>query len=656
MAEALEAAREAIQRHDWAAAREGFIEADKQDALGPPDLQQLGDASWWVGFPDDAIEAYERAYAGFASNRHNGAAAYVAAQLAYLAFRRASFAVGRGWIAKAEQILEDEPEAREHAWIKLLHAAGAAMSEGDVKAAVLALDDAIAIARQRDVPEVLAIATSVKGYTMIGAGDWREGIALIDQAAAAAVSGELELRIACDVYCNTIAACRNMADYGRAGEWTEEADRWMQRNSLGGYPGICRVHRAELSKLHGSYAEAEQQARVACDELERYRLLDAVASAYKEMGDVRLRRGDLDAADESLALAYQYGSDGQPARALVLLARGDVKGAAGSIDSALGAARIDDESAKIRLSRSRLLPAKVTIALANDDPASARVAAEELEQLSEEFEQPAFEAAALAALGAMALHENREVEAIEHLDQAWRRWRDVGFPYESAQARLLLGQAQAAAGDEPTARMDFEAARSVFERLGAALDARRAAGFLGESAVPAGSDGRRVTKTFMFTDIVTSTELVGLLGDDAWESLLHWHDQALRAEFSKYRGQEVRHTGDGFFVAFDAASDGVDAAVAIQRRLETHRRESGFAPWVRIGLHTAEATPQGGDYAGHGVHVAARVGDIGKREEIVASAEAIEHAGTIRFGLSDVRTVELKGVGDPVDVRRIEWR
>ena len=656
MAEALDTARDAAQRHDWTAARESFIEADEQDALGPSDLQQLGDASWWVGFPDDAIEAYERAYAGFASIRHNGAAAYVAAQLAYLAFRRASFAVGRGWIAKAEQILEDEPEAREHAWIKLLYAAGVAMSEGDVKAAVLALDDAIAIARQRDVPEVLAMATSVKGYTMIGAGDWREGIALVDQAAATAVSGELELRIACDVYCNTIAACRNMADYGRAGEWTEEADRWMQRNSLGGYPGICRVHRAELSKLHGSYAEAEQQARVACDELERYRLLDAVASAYKEMGDVRLRRGDLDAADESLALAYQYGSDAQPARALVLLARGDVKGAAGSIDSALGAARIDDESAKIRLSRSRLLPAKVTIALANDDPASARVAAEELEHLSDEFEQPAFEAAALAALGAVALHENRHVEAIEHLDQAWRRWRDVGFPYESAQARLLLGQAQAAAGDGPTARMDFEAARAVFERIGAAFDARRAAGLLGVSAVPAGSDGRRVTKTFMFTDIVTSTELVGLLGDDAWERLLHWHDQALRAEFSKYRGQEVRHTGDGFFVAFDAASDGVDAAVAIQRRLETHRRENGFAPWVRIGLHTAEATPQGGDYAGHGVHVAARVGDIGKREEIVASTEAIEHAGAIRFGLSDVRTVELKGVGDPVEVRTIEWR
>ena len=118
----------------------------------------------------------------------------------------------------------------------------------------------------------------------------------------------------------------------------------------------------------------------------------------------------------------------------------------------------------------------------------------------------------------------------------------------------------------------------------------------------------RVSKTFMFTDIVTSTDLVGLIGDDAWEKLLRWHDRELRKSFAEHQGDEVQHTGDGFFVAFEQAADGVECAVDIQRRLVRHRQEHGFAPLVRIGLHTAEATSQAGDFSGRGVHIAARIG------------------------------------------------
>ena len=310
----------------------------------------------------------------------------------------------------------------------------------------------------------------------------------------------------------------------------------------------------------------------------------------------------------------------------------------------------------MQLSRSRLLPAKVKIALANDDAEGARSAADELERIATLYERPAFDAGLLTARGAIALSEARPDEAARLLDRAWRMWRDIDLPYESAQARMLLGEAKAAAGDEAMARMELDAARSGFERLGAVFDVRRVDELLGEDAAPASGDGRRVTKTFMFTDIVTSTDLVGLIGDEAWEDLLRWHDRALRSEFGRHRGQEVRHTGDGFFVAFDDAADGVEAAVAIQRRLAEHRREHGFSPWVRVGLHTAEATPQGNDFAGKGVHVAARVGDIGEREEIIVSADALAAAGAIRFPSADARSVSLKGVGEEVDVHTIDWR
>ena len=87
-----------------------------------------------------------------------------------------------------------------------------------------------------------------------------------------------------------------------------------------------------------------------------------------------------------------------------------------------------------------------------------------------------------------------------------------------------------------------------------------------------------------------------------------------------------------------------------------HRREHGFAPWVRIGLHTAEATREGGNYRGQGVHVAARVGAAADREEILVSSSVVDAAGHVRFVLSDPRSTQLKGVKEPVELRSVQWR
>ena len=160
----------------------------------------------------------------------------------------------------------------------------------------------------------------------------------------------------------------------------------------------------------------------------------------------------------------------------------------------------------------------------------------------------------------------------------------------------------------------------------------------------------------MFTDIVTSTDLVGLIGDDAWDELLRWHDRELRSCFAQHRGEEVNPTGDGFFIAFEEANDGIACAVDIQRRLARHRREHGFAPKVRIGLHAAEATHEGRDYHGRGVHIAARIGAAATGDEILISNAVADAMSSMRFRLSEPRPMSLKGVDTPVEVRRVEWR
>ena len=124
---------------------------------------------------------------------------------------------------------------------------------------------------------------------------------------------------------------------------------------------------------------------------------------------------------------------------------------------------------------------------------------------------------------------------------------------------------------------------------------------------------RRVMKTFMFTDIVGSTNLVEALGDEAWEAILRWHNTALREVFMAHDGEEISTTGDGFFVSFDSPDLAVAAAIAIQRRLAEHRSTQGFAPQVRIGLHASDATQVGGDFHGKGVHEAARIAALGAR-------------------------------------------
>jgi class 3 adenylate cyclase len=160
----------------------------------------------------------------------------------------------------------------------------------------------------------------------------------------------------------------------------------------------------------------------------------------------------------------------------------------------------------------------------------------------------------------------------------------------------------------------------------------------------------------MFTDIVTSTDLIGLVGDEAWGELLSWHNRELRSAFASHRGEEVKSTGDGFLVTFDRPVDGIECAVDIQRRLTRHRREHGFAPSVRIGLHSAEATRDGRDYSGRGVHVAARVGAAALGQEILVSTDVLEGAGKTRFKVSEPRALTLKGVREPVEVRAVDWR
>jgi class 3 adenylate cyclase/ATP/maltotriose-dependent transcriptional regulator MalT len=646
-------AREALDRHAWGEAYEVMADADHAGDLAPDDLEVLAQSAWWVGQQDTARDAWERAYTLHAKAGDKLAAANAAAQLAFNLLGAGYPSVLNGWVNRAERLLQGAPEQPVHGLLAVVRGM-TAFTGGDLDIAAAAGRRALELGTAFGIPDLQAMGLHLEGRALVAQGRVEEGMALLDEATAAAVSGELSPQVTGRVYCSTVSACWGVADYRRAGEWADAAERWCRRRSINGFPGVCRLHRAQIHKLRGMWREAEAEALLACKELPSWFPLD-LGRALSEIGEIRLRTGDLEGAEEAFLQANDAGHDPNPGLALLQLARGDVEAAAATIRDALDNPQAGSFEAPPNsdLQRASLLPAQVEISLAVGDLDSARAAAGELEQIAQTTGVSAMRASAGWARGLVQLAE-REAEAAQ---QSFRRsatgWAELDAPYETARARMGLADAYRAAGNEGRAVLEYRAALAAFDRLGAAPDARRATEALGQEAA-ARPAPRQVERTFMFTDIVRSTNLVEALGDEAWGHLIRWHDEQLRAQFAAHRGEVVKAIGDGFFVAFQNPGDALACAVAIQRALAEHRRAHGFAPQVRIGVHAASATHEGLDYRGRGVNAAARVGALADGDEILATAQTAALAPTQL--VTGRRSVMLKGFAEPVEVVSIQWR
>jgi class 3 adenylate cyclase len=639
----LEAGREAYERRAWPEAHRLLKDADAHGSLSPEDLEALAKSAWWVGFAGESIAVRERAYARYLERNDRARAAFMALTLRREHIAKRAGSVAQGWLHRAEHLLEDEPESMAHGYLAIAHGE-LALDRGELDHALDHFDRAVQIAGRLDDPDLPVWAAMRRGQALANAGQLDEAWVLMEGAAAAAVGGELGPVTTGAVFCNVMAACREAADYRRGSEWAEVAKRWCEQQDITGFPGICRVHRAEFMRLTGAWADAEAEVRRAVDELRDFHPAIA-AAAFQELGEVRLRMGDLEGAEEAFDHAQALGEEPQPGRASLLLARGNADAAAASLRGSL------QELTWNKLARARLLPVQAEIARARGDAGTAAAAATELAEIAAEFGTTAIRAAAAEAAGVAALLRDQPDEAARGFRESRRLWREIDAPFEAATDSMLLAEALIAQGDGEGAKLELEGARKTFDRLGAVPDSKRAAALLaGATRAPAA----REIRTFMFTDIVGSTALVEAIGDEAWHDLLRWHDEALRRCFAENAGEEVDHTGDGFFVAFPDAGVAIRCATAIQRKLAEHRRDHGFAPRVRIGLLAAEASRVGQDYEGAGVHAAARIGALADGGEVIASVQTLEGIGDVQAG--EPREVELKGFADPVQVVSVDWR
>jgi len=285
----------------------------------------------------------------------------------------------------------------------------------------------------------------------------------------AVTSDEVSPIVTGDVYCSVIEACQESFDLRRAQDWTQALSRWCDSQpDLVPYRGQCLLHRAELMQLRGAWEDAMDEARQASTRLAARPGRPSVGAALYQQAELHRLRGEVSAAEEAYRQAGEAGREPQPGLARLWLAQGRTRAAQAAIRRAVDEA--DDT-----LTRSRLLPALVEIMLAADDLPAARAGAGELAGIAEGLGAPLLRALAAHAQGAVLLAEDRPQAALGPLRRAWSDWQELEAPYEGARVRVLLSLACRRLGDEETARMELDAARRVFQRLGAAGEVARLA-------------------------------------------------------------------------------------------------------------------------------------------------------------------------------------
>jgi tetratricopeptide (TPR) repeat protein len=459
-------AHDAASRGEWPAAFELFMKADADGLVGPADLPVLAEVAYAAGHLDVTIEAWERAYALCVEAGDKDGAAGAAVRIAmHLLIDTALMAPVRGWLARAERLLEGQREMPASAWLAVVRTYER-MLTGDLPGARPWARRAIEVGSKHDAA-ACALGRVAEARLLLLDGDVEQGLALLNEVGVATVSGDLDPLSTGVVYCELVCALQGLAQYDMAEEWTEAMERWCKTNAIGSLHGRCRVHRAEILRLRGSCSEAETEALSACEELRPY-LRREMGWPLSELGRIRLRTGDIEGAEEAFLAAHRAGWDPQPGLALVRLAQGEAATAAASIRDALEhPIRVPSKERppNTDLQRAPLLEAQVEIELALGNIAGARSAADELTRVAARFESKALVASATLAHGRVRLAEGDPADAERFCAEAARLWSEVGAPYEAALARAGFAGALRASGSAQRAALELEAARSVLDQI-----------------------------------------------------------------------------------------------------------------------------------------------------------------------------------------------
>ncbi len=460
---------------DWQGARDAFQSA-LDAAPGDPDaLDGLGQASWWMGERDAAIEYRREAFAGY---RRAGSSRDAARLAIYQAGEHridGKAAAANGWIGRARRLLADENALPEIGWLEIEEAKRADDPGEAERHARAALD----IAQTLGDPDVECMALAQLGRAVVSSGRVEEGMGLLDEAMAVALGGETSDPLACgDACCTTLVVCDQLADLRRASEWCAAVVEFNERRHFTPVQAWCRSIYGAVLVRAGDWERAEMVLTEALRQHADRRRAGGHALPLSVFAELRLRQG----RDEEAAQLLE-GVEHEPHALAPLVElhtrRGDVAMARALLDAS-GAAALDE---------GRRLVLRGAVELASGQLEEADAIGTRLAELAEGIarEDLAGEAALLRGRAAAAATPANGAPgspatdgarpAIALLDEAVAVFTRLGFPLEEGRARLALARARAAEGS-PLAAPAARDACARFERLGARRDADEAAALL----------------------------------------------------------------------------------------------------------------------------------------------------------------------------------
>ena len=447
-------------------AYESLSRAERETPLEAEDLERLAMSAYMLGRDDEWVGALERAHHRYLAAgemlRGVRAALWVGLHLA----SKGELGPASGWLGRAQRLLDHEPRECSERGYLLLPVVFEREAAGDFAAAARAAGEAVTIGERFGDRDLFALAIHAQGHMLLKDGRAGEGLALLDEAMVSVTSEDVSPLVAGLVYCGVILACQDVYDVRRAREWTAALTRWTEHQpDLIAFTGRCLVHRAEILQLSGSWPDALEEARRAGQRFVETSNRAAGLAHYRQAELLRLQ-GEFAGAEAAYREASRSGREPQPGLAQLRLAQGRSDAAVAAIRRASG--EITD-----RLKRAALLPAYVEIVLAVGRLDEARAACRELEDIAATYESPMLGAIVAYARGAVELADGDAPAALIALREAWLLWQELDAPYEIARTRTLLGEACRALGDVDAATLELEAARGVFDDLGAAPDLAR---------------------------------------------------------------------------------------------------------------------------------------------------------------------------------------
>ena len=453
--------RTAYERWSWGDAYGLLSAANEHDPLPAEDLDRLAVAAYLTGRSDAAGMAWEGAYHAFERGQV-ARAVRCSFWHALTLVQRGERARGGGWLARAQGALdESELDCVERGYLRI-PVALRSLNGGDPTSAYAEFGEIVAVAERFGDPDLRSLAQLGRGQALITRGEAARGVAMLDEAMLASTTGEVSAIAAGIVYCGVIVACRQAFDLRRVVEWTAAMSHWCAgQQDLNPYRGQCLVHRSEIMQLHGEWSDAIEEVRRVCEGKSDPR-------GDPILGMAHYQRAELLPAARRAGAGGEVVSRGQCLGARCAAGAGAVAADPGRVDDAMAAIRRTVAAAEGSVERCPLLAALAEIALAAGDVRRAREAADDLGRIAADFDSPSLRAAAEYALGCVLLAEDDATGACAVLRRSWVAWQELDVPYEEARVRLRMAQAYRRLADDDGAELELDAARRVFQRLGAA--------------------------------------------------------------------------------------------------------------------------------------------------------------------------------------------